>query len=354
VVGVAEVSNQLGFTIGGVQFFLNKEDVQRSLASVEPENVREVYVDVNGKKYPIKQAFAQATGLLRGGFTTHDAMRVFRKLSLPVGSKIDIGTLPERFYTVLKSLNEFDKREIRGVVRGLIAKTDRDYCFIGNYYRAAANAESLLVLKTAKDLQAISMIARGMFELAVDVKLIDVIPDAVKKIAAFSDVEKLRAARKIVKFKAAHPDAAIAAMIHESFINNNAQRIEVECKALWPSLQKVTHWSGRNLSERVALVGAPFDELYELEYPRLSWYAHSGLTGFANLPAETFNMLAANQNKIAGESYTILLGEIIDEFGIEKADRNIKNKLKLAKVLPFTDSPEEARDVELELIGRSE
>ncbi len=60
-------------------------------------------------------------------------------------------------------------------------------------------------LKSAKDLQAIAMVARGLFELAVDMKLIDAVPDAVKKILAFSDVEKLRAARKIVKYKAANP-----------------------------------------------------------------------------------------------------------------------------------------------------
>src|SRR5207245_5810622 len=109
----------------------SKEEVERSLSGVEAENVREVYVEVNGKKYPIKQAFAASTGLLRGGFTTHDAMRVFRKLSCSVGTKIDVGTLPERYYTVLKSLNEFDKRELRGGVRGLLARTDRDNCYIG-------------------------------------------------------------------------------------------------------------------------------------------------------------------------------------------------------------------------------
>ena len=85
---------------------------------------------------------------------------------------IDPKTMPERCYTMLKSLNEFDKLEIAGVVRGLLAKTDRDNCFIGNYYRGKAHIETLLSLKSAKDLQAIAMVARGLFELAVDTKLI--------------------------------------------------------------------------------------------------------------------------------------------------------------------------------------
>jgi hypothetical protein len=342
----------LKFTIGGVDVFLSKGHVEQTLAGVEPETVREVYVEANARRYPIKQAFATATRLPRGGFTTHDAMRVFRKLSLPVGTEgIDPNTMPERCYTMLKSLNEFDKQEINGVVRGLLAKTDRDNCFIGNYYRAKANIETLLSLKNAKDLQAIAMVARGLFELAVDTKLIDVIPDAVKKILMFCDVEKLRAARKIVRFKADHPNAAADATIHSAFIANNESRIEAERSALWPGAKKLTHWSGLDLSQRVALLKAPFDEIYAVEYAELSWYVHSGLTGFVNLEASTFNMLAAKQNKLAAECYAVLLTAIVDEFGIGKADSKINNKMKLARMLPFTDGPEQGEALARELLA---
>jgi hypothetical protein len=340
------------FRIGGVEFLLSKEEVERKLDGVEPENVREVYVDVKGKRYPIKQALARSTGLLKGGFTTHDAMRVFRKLSLVIGTEgIDLGTMPERCYTMLKSLSEFDKLELAGVIRGLLAKTDRDNCFIGNYYRAKAHIETLLSLKSAKDLQTIAMVARGMFELAVDTKLIDAVPDSVKKILAFSDVEKLRAARKIVKYKAANPAAAVDASIHGAFIASEAQRIEAERNVVWPGVKKLTHWSGLDLAQRVALLKAPFEEIYEVEYPELSWYVHSGLTGFVNLKAESFNMLAGKQNKLAGECFIVVLTAIIDEFGIAKADAKKKNKLKLAKMYPFTDNPEERAMVERELLS---
>ena len=103
-----------------------------------PENIREVSVLVNGRRYPVKQALAESTGLLRGNFTSHDAMRVFRKLSLPLGTGPgeDILTAPERLFTVIKSLNQFDQQKVRGVVGGLLSKTDRDHCFVGIYYRA--------------------------------------------------------------------------------------------------------------------------------------------------------------------------------------------------------------------------
>ena len=331
---------------------MSKEEVERKLNGVEPENVREVYVEVKGTRYPIKQALALSTGLLRGGFTTHDAMRVFRKLTLPVGTEgIDPNTMPERCYTMLKSLSEFDRLEIAGVVRGVLAKTDRDNCFVGNYYRAKAHVDTLLSLKSAKDLQAIAMVARGLFELAVDTKLIDAVPDAVKKILVFSDVEKLRAARKIVKYKAANPAAAVDVSIHSAFIAAEAQRIEAERAAVWPGVKKLTHWSGQDLAQRVALLKAPFDEIYEVEYPELSWYVHSGLTGFVNLKAESFNLLAGKQNKLAGECFVVVLTAVIDEFGIAKADDKKKNKLKLAKLYPFMDNPEERAMVEKELLS---
>jgi hypothetical protein len=195
------------------------------------------------------------------------------------------------------------------------------------------------------------MVARGLFELAIDVKLVGVIPDAVKKIVAFLDVEKLRAARKILKFKTAHPESVVNASIHDSFVTNSANRIEAERNAVWPGVTKLTHWSAMDLSRRAALLKGPFDEIYEVEYAQLSWYAHSGLTGFANLKAETFNMLAANQNKLAGECYFVVLSAVIDEFGIEKADAKVKNKLKLAKMLPFTDGADEAGALESELLA---
>lgn len=48
------------FKIGGVEFFLSKGQVEQKLNGVEPEAVREVYVEVDKIKYPIKQALAVA------------------------------------------------------------------------------------------------------------------------------------------------------------------------------------------------------------------------------------------------------------------------------------------------------
>ncbi len=344
---------KLKFTVGGVEFLLNREEVEQKLQTVEPENIREVSVQVNGKRYPVKQALAEATGLLRGNFTSHDAMRVFRKLSLPVGTGPgeDVLLAPERFFTVIKSLNQFDQQKVRGVIRGLLSKNERDNCFTGIYFRGKANIESLLSLKYVKDVQASMMLARSLFELAVDIKLIAVVEDAVKKIAAFSEVEKLRAAKRIVAFKAAHPNAADSLTVPADFIKNNEARIEAEQNTLWPGAVKVPHWSGKDLRARALLLKAPFDEIYDMKYAELSWYTHAaGLTGF-DLKPETYPILQGSSFVLAARCYLILLTAVIDEFDLLKADPGIKNHLEYAYKVPWTDTDEQVEALQKALLN---
>jgi hypothetical protein len=338
------------FTVGGVEFELSAADVAQRLDGVEPEAIRELYVEVKDVKFPIKQAFAHVTGMQKGAFTSHDAMRVFRKLSLRIGP--DTATFGERLYTVIKSLNEFDKKEIHGVMSGLVAETERDRCFKGIYLRAKANVESLLSLRYAKDFQAIAMITRSLFELAVDIKLIDQIRDAIVKIVAFSEIEKLRAARMIVAFKNAHPGATVDTTVHALFIKNNAGQIETEQKKLWGTNGKLKHWSGlNNLRERVAKLGEPFEEVYEVKYPQLSWYTHAaGLTGF-DLKASSFEKLATTHHYLAVQMYKALLSTVIEEYRFLKWDSNIHNKMKQAELMPFMDTDEELEALERELLG---
>jgi hypothetical protein len=236
----------------------------------------------------------------------------------------------EQFYTMVKSLREFDKIEVKGVVDTLLSKTDRDQCFIGTYYRAIANVETLLTMKSAKDAQAIAMLARGLFELAVDIRLIDVIQDGAAKMIAFCDVEKLRAARKIVAFQTANPNASVTAAIYQSFIASEEQRIKADRARLWPTLTKardLKHWSGLDLAARVDLLRAPFDEIYNVNYPQLSWYVHSGLTGIINLQAQSFTLMCGIAFKLSADSYQELLRTMIREFKIGKATEKIEEEL---------------------------
>ncbi len=85
------------------------------------------------------------------------------------------------------------------------------------------------------DFQAIITVARTLFEGAVDVKLIDVVPEALEKINLFSEVEKLRAAEKTVAYKKTHPNSRVDPTIQRRIRREN---IPIEpTEALWPGIK---------------------------------------------------------------------------------------------------------------------
>jgi hypothetical protein len=258
-----------------------------------------------------------------------------------------------RFFAVVKSLSEFDKTEIRGPMDTLLLLQDRDICFKGNYSRAYTNVDSILALHRMSDFQAIAMIARAMLEFAIDLKLIDLVKDAVEKMVAFSDVEKLRTARRIVAFKKSHPGALVD-QNYAKFADSEGVRIDARRISLWPGIKNtdIRHWAHLNLAERAATVGGDLEELHAIYYPQLSLYVHSGLTGIINISKEGFQALAGVTFNVIIRSYIAILAELIREYKLSAANEKIKEKMALARTLPFTSSPEEANALAYALLGR--
>ena len=245
-----------------------------------------------------------------------------------------------RFYHLVKSYNNFDRIEILGVIQSQLSLTQEEQCFVATYYRVRGNIETLLEIKHAKHFQAAAMLARGVFELAVDVKMLEVTPNGWIKMLAFDEVERLRSARKVVKYKQSRPDADVDLTSYLPFIANNEKRIDSLRASIWPKPTERYHWTGLRFADRVARVGAPMTRIYEVDYPRLSWYVHSGVTGIVNLKSETFVHLCANAFWLAADSYREVLEVIIRKFKIDKAIRKIDLKLYAAKAFPFNEDPE--------------
>jgi hypothetical protein len=238
---------------------------------------------------------------------------------------------------------EFDEIEVRGVMRTIINPSDRDSCFILIYHRTAANVASLSKLNGQQHFQAVTMLARNLFELAVDIKLVDKITDSVPKMIAYVEVEKLRAAKKIVAYKKKYSAIALDDSLYRSYISSEGARIDANKAKLWPGAKKIDGWPNLNLKDRSELLGHPYDEIYEVEQPRMSWQVHSGLTGVANLKAETFVHMAGVGIGSCIKSYETILLSMIDEFKIDKADDKIKGKLEVSKLLPWADDDRQAR-----------
>jgi len=57
-----------------------KEDVERAMIGVDPEVIRQYYVEINGKKFPPKQVISHILNLGKVEFTTMDAASILRRL----------------------------------------------------------------------------------------------------------------------------------------------------------------------------------------------------------------------------------------------------------------------------------
>lgn len=70
--------------VAGTAFTFEPVDVERAIANVDPEPIREHYVAVGTRRYPPKQVLALMTGLDRADFTTHQARSILRRLGFGV------------------------------------------------------------------------------------------------------------------------------------------------------------------------------------------------------------------------------------------------------------------------------
>jgi len=75
----------------------------------------------------------------------------------------------ERFYGALGNLNDLELRDFRNVIMGVLRPNLREKILTVNYHRAAINVEMLLSIKDTKQVQAVSMLARAVFELSVEI-----------------------------------------------------------------------------------------------------------------------------------------------------------------------------------------
>jgi hypothetical protein len=75
------------FTIGKRKVELSKERVVEALKGLQPEPLRgraRYYVELDDKKYPVKQVMAAVTGLSKESFSTKQAVKLLRALGFEV------------------------------------------------------------------------------------------------------------------------------------------------------------------------------------------------------------------------------------------------------------------------------
>lgn len=202
----------------------------------------------------------------------------------------------------------------------------------GIYLRICGQVQSLLRLKHS-DFQAINMVARSIFELALDLRLLadQKVLQGSEKLRAFHEVELLKTARRIIEFKK-RTGADIDTTVEERYVEQNAERITNLRDTIWRR-KPGTHWSGYRLfPERVELAGHPFDRWYAGYYSKLSWNVHSGLAGFRGISEEGLFIQATLATLLAGRCYRVALDATMVGTGVEVNTENWSNLQRLLSV----------------------
>ena len=200
-----------------------------------------------------------------------------------------------------------------------------------SYHRAALNLSSMIALNNVKHFQAAAMLARSVFELAVEIRLIDLTPDAVLRMVAFQRLEKLKAAQKAIRFAANHRCNSLRSSHPITSSSRFTKRVSRPLRQAWGTL-KVRHWSNRHLSEQVKLLGEPFEEIYHSLYKHLSWHVHAGLAGVANMKPEAFPYVFGVSCQIAALSFEEILKAVIRQFALSSAVPTIYKELEFATI----------------------
>ncbi len=251
---------------------------------------------------------------------------------------------------MLTNLRKFDEFEVYPVCLGQLALSQTEGCRTSTYLRVQRNVDSMIELKHVVHFQALSMLARSIFELSLDIRLMQLIPDAAERMMCFKSLETLRAAKAAV-VRGKEPDGSPASTTVSDYEATRRAPIEARAAQLWGhKFNGVKHWSGLDLKQRVSRIADDrITHIYVYTYRTMSWQTHPGLQGSYGLPASAFPTIARSALALAVFSYLEVLRSLIRALGLNKHDPLIDAKLNLAHTLPYTDLPAEESQLRCEL-----
>jgi hypothetical protein len=210
------------------------------------------------------------------------------------------------FCALLEAIDLYTQETVHPVTSGMLNLNDREKVILGLYYRSIGFCRSAIELKSVVHQQSLTAAERSVIELYADMELVhrNAIPDAVAKVIAFGDWQKLKAARRMDKFFTDNPGLDTQpskATAHRAFIANEEQRIVQLAGQLWGAKAKPEHWSALNLIERSQKLDKDVEYLVMKDYDRRNFYVHTGLTGIFNISKEHFEQLCMFALTLIGE-----------------------------------------------------
>lgn len=268
--------------------------------------------------------------------------------NIPENPDISPHELFSSYHDGLKEAVDFVQSKVIGVLRGQLSLCAKESAILGIFLRTHALASSLTRLNHKIDFNAVAGIARIMFELLLDIKLISgPMNDQINqdRFLAFPEVNRYRTASKIVDLQKKHPDLVnrsfFVSDIRKEFVDKPGKATAISTKVLtlwgktktgkpiWPK-----HWSGLHIRERAEKFGPTYEQEYLEIYSFLSSYTHAGSEAYAGLSEETLEGVYGMSLDYARYIYIESLVICSNVFDIEKGIESFNQVIKFLEDAP--------------------
>ncbi|MBY0495868.1 MAG: hypothetical protein K2Y23_16785 [Cyanobacteria bacterium] len=156
------------------------------------------------------------------------------------------------------------------------------------------------------------------------------------------DVQKLKAARRVVKFYAENPDLdqkPSYSVPHQEFLGKWADLTMQKAEILWGKDKKdkiilPDHWSGLNLPERAEKIDKAMQDRVAQGYDMRNFAVHTGLAGVVNFEKAHLEMQCALSLKDVGECAAGAIKIVGQEFHLYKAMPDFFERLEELENIP--------------------
>ena len=166
-----------------------------------------------------------------------------------------------------------------------------DQVTVGTYLRAVQWLRIIAKLNNVDDFQAVLSGTRTVYELLIDLKILEKEPERIEAYCASVKVIQYEFFKKFENVAKKYPDHVPKHFDQDSrrefLVNPNIVAIYEDAKQKWKENGKSEHWSGKSMPARIEDILCDIPELFRYRdtYPWLCWYVHPGATGFVNFSA---------------------------------------------------------------------
>lgn len=201
----------------------------------------------------------------------------------------------EALYKGTDAILQFAEKTIIPVLSNQIKLNNKEKAITGTYYRMYSWIKSAVVMNRRIDFQGAASAARSLFELFLDMKILaaDETGEMVEKFHVFPKIEKFRVAKNLTDFCDKNKGKIKQDYSRQRNYMNKLQTVNPIIIKHWGdkkdkkgNLIRPKHWTGKDVKKRAKDLGFEYEKLYMEIYPLLSWYIHSGSTGYGGVNEE--------------------------------------------------------------------